>query len=140
MSIKFLSILDKITPGCFKHSVDKVLIPDQNAQNETAAGSYSNSDSTDNHMLPSGDSNNQHLLNSQELLSIFRKAECCTLDGLNEYDDDFRNFTPLGNLVTQEMKQAEKRLAKQVYSQPDKTNSMQPSEHKAHGQNNEHQQ
>ncbi len=42
--------------------------------------------------------------NSEELLNIFRKAECCTIDGLNEYDDDFTAFTPLGDVITHEMK------------------------------------
>jgi hypothetical protein len=53
-------------------------------------------------------------LSSQTLLSVFRKAECCTLDGLNEYDDDFTSFTPLGDVVTHEMQQAADRLAKQA--------------------------
>ena len=53
-------------------------------------------------------------LSSQALLSVFSKTECCTLDGLNEYDEDFTSFTPLGDLVTHEMQQAADRLAKQV--------------------------
>ncbi|MEE9424283.1 MAG: hypothetical protein V3V18_04815 [Methylococcales bacterium] len=62
-------------------------------------------------------------LSSQTLLSVFRKAECCTLDGLNEYDDDFTSFTPLGDLVTHEMQQAADRLAKQALQSVNRENS-----------------
>lgn len=62
-------------------------------------------------------------LSSQTLLSVFRKAECCTLDGLNEYDEDFTSFTPLGDLVTHEMQQAADRLAKQALQSVNHENS-----------------
>jgi uncharacterized protein YacL (UPF0231 family) len=38
------------------------------------------------------------------LRAILRKPEHNILDGLNEYDDDFTQFTGLGNIVTHEMK------------------------------------
>lgn len=50
------------------------------------------------------------LPDTESLIQLFKKAECCTLDGLNEYDDDFTTFTPLGNLITHEMKRRQKEL------------------------------
>lgn len=38
------------------------------------------------------------------LRKLFRKPEFNVRDGLNEYDDDFTQFTSLGNIVTHEMK------------------------------------
>jgi hypothetical protein len=70
-------------------------------------------------------------LSSQALLSVFRKAECCTLDGLNEYDEDFTSFTPLGDLVTHEMQQAADRLAKQVLDSSELENSETELDHAA---------
>ena len=69
------------------------------------------------------ESNSGSRLSSQALLSVFRKAECCTRDGLNEYDDDFTSFTPLGDLVTHEMQQAADRLTKQALESVDDNNS-----------------
>ncbi len=68
----------------------------------------------DNLELTSKTQNSEPLLSSQALLAIFSKADCCTLDGLNEYDDDFTSFTPLGDLVTHEMRNTVQRLAQQT--------------------------
>ncbi len=59
-------------------------------------------------------------LDCETLFSVFVKQECCTLDGLNEYDEDFTEFTRLDNLVTHEMKRSKKRVIEEVFkdSQP----------------------
>lgn len=43
-------------------------------------------------------------LDPRILLGILGNSHFNVLDGLNEYDDDFTSFSPLGNLVTHEMK------------------------------------
>ncbi len=65
------------------------------------------------------------ILSSQELFSVFRKAECCTVDGLNEYDEDFTTFSPLGNLVTHEMKKTQQNLLTLVADTADNTTNNQ---------------
>lgn len=40
------------------------------------------------------------------LQEIFRQSEFAKPDGLNEYDEDYRFFTPRGGLITQEMRRA----------------------------------
>ena len=40
------------------------------------------------------------------LRTLFRLPECSTLDGLNEYDEDYRFFSPFEKIVTREVRQA----------------------------------
>ncbi|MCH9699403.1 MAG: hypothetical protein K0U68_14995 [Gammaproteobacteria bacterium] len=54
------------------------------------------------------------LPDTESLIQIFKKAECCELDGLNEYDDDFTAFSPLGNLITHEMKRCQQKLLEEL--------------------------
>lgn len=61
------------------------------------------------------------LPDSESLIQLFKKAECCTLDGLNEYDDDFTTFTPLGNLITHEMKRYQQELYEEL--KPDESST-----------------
>lgn len=114
MSIHLFKILKRMLPVPFADSVSMI---------KESVSTSKNSDSTSekNHAIQfdgseSTDSKLESLprLSSQVLITVFRKAECCTLDGLNEYDEDFTSFTPLGDLVTHEMQQAADRLAKQV--------------------------
>lgn len=44
------------------------------------------------------------LLKKQALKDLFQQSEFGTLDGLNEYDEDYTSFTGLGKVVTREMK------------------------------------
>jgi hypothetical protein len=110
MSIKQLKILRKRLPDCSGNHV---------LEDESAVAGMSIQDTleindTDDVLIDAPISDNPQQLSSQALFSIFNKAECCTVDGLNEYDDDFSAFTPLGDLVTHEMQQAADRLAKQA--------------------------
>ncbi len=41
---------------------------------------------------------------------IFKQSRFARLDGLNEYDEDFSGFTPLGDLIPAEMQAALIRL------------------------------
>ncbi len=41
---------------------------------------------------------------------IFKQSHFARLDGLNEYDEDFSGFTPLGDLIPAEMQAALIRL------------------------------
>jgi len=40
----------------------------------------------------------------QALSALFRQPEFQAVDHMNEYDEDFTTFTPLGSIVTREMK------------------------------------
>ena len=53
-------------------------------------------------------------LGSFALRQLFRNPEFSASDGLNEYDDDFSNFVPLGDLVPQEMKTKLDALSNQI--------------------------
>ncbi len=44
------------------------------------------------------------LVKKQALKDLFKQSEFGTLDGLNEYDEDYTSFPSLGNVVTREMK------------------------------------
>ncbi len=62
---------------------------------------------------PEGNLNNrptelvsQDKIESVVLQKLFSNQRFNSLDGLNEYDDDFTSFSPLGKLITHEMKRA----------------------------------
>ncbi len=128
MSINSLKILNKILTAFIKKSVSEV-------EDSVRSGNSSDDNRSDNKREPKpvtqfdtmetavAEADSSLRLSSQALLSAFRKTECCTLDGLNEYDDDFTSFAPLGDLVTHEMKQAADRLIKQTVQNPDDKNS-----------------
>ena len=44
------------------------------------------------------------------LRALFLQADCSTLDGLNEYDEDYTFFSPRGNVLTQDMQRAADRF------------------------------
>ena len=44
------------------------------------------------------------------LKKFFNKPELSILDGLNEYDEDYRFFKPRGDLMTQEMLRTAERM------------------------------
>lgn len=44
---------------------------------------------------------------------ILKKTRFVTLDGMNEYDEDYRHFIPIGDLITEEMWHAMQRLQQQ---------------------------
>ena len=114
MSINLLKIIKNLLTT---HSVGNVSDPDRINTTNNASQAYEEKIQLmhpDNLELTSMNQNSEPLLSSQALLAVFRKTECCTLDGLNEYDDDFTLFTPLGDLVTHEMKNAVQRLAEQT--------------------------
>ena len=43
-------------------------------------------------------------LRQKALRILFRQPSCCTNDGLNDYDEDYTQFTSLDGVVTHEMK------------------------------------
>lgn len=43
-------------------------------------------------------------LKKQALRALFKKTEFGVLDGLNEYDEDFTQFTHLGDIIPHDMK------------------------------------
>ena len=55
-------------------------------------------------------------IRKQALNALFRQPEFNTLDGLNEYDDDFTSFTELGDVVTHEMKRMMKQAGQDAIS------------------------
>ncbi len=114
MSINLIKILNRLLPT---PPTDSGAMADERVSTDK----ISESTSKKNHAKPFvsqgkafSKPENLPRLSSQALISVFRKAECCTLDGLNEYDDDFTTFTPLGDLVTHEMQQAADRMVKQA--------------------------
>lgn len=53
-------------------------------------------------------------LRNKALRRLFHMPKFQLRDGLDDYDDDFRSFTPLGDIVTSDMRlQAERRLARE---------------------------
>ncbi len=42
-------------------------------------------------------------IGEQVFKTLFKKQEFSTLDGLNEYDEDYTSFLPRGDLITQDM-------------------------------------
>jgi hypothetical protein len=114
MSINLLKIIKNLlTPP----SEGNVCDPERIYTTNNASQAYEEKNQLiqpDNLELTSNTQNSEPLLSSQALLAIFSKVDCCTLDGLNEYDDDFTSFTPLGDLVTHEMRNTVQRLAEQT--------------------------
>ena len=43
-------------------------------------------------------------LRNLALRKLFRSAKFNVVDGLNDYDDDFTNFEPLGDIITSDMR------------------------------------
>jgi|GEM_PF-6602500 len=127
---KFFLILKQFTRIPYQFSVAKQLMPNRVFKDKRLNQGEISQQSTlsaqsDNDGLTSSESEIPSLLNSQTLHSVFSKAECCTVDGLNEYDDDFTDFIPLGDLITHEMRQTEERLAKQASNTLENRDSVQ---------------
>jgi hypothetical protein len=60
------------------------------------------------------------------LRALFQKPEFHVRDGLNEYDDDFTQFSSLGNIVTHEMKRM-LRLAEEK-TRPNEASELKPTD------------
>lgn len=58
-------------------------------------------------------------LRQRALRKLFQSPKFNVCDGLDTYRDDFRNFTPLGGIVTADMRHHLERIAQQALSDPD---------------------
>ncbi|MEE9346542.1 MAG: hypothetical protein V3U88_13125 [Methylococcales bacterium] len=123
MSINSLGIINKLLPVFLKKRVSEVKNSVSSDEDSDDHREQNPATQTDNTETAVSEPDSSVRLSSQALLSVFRKSECCTLDGLNEYDDDFTSFVPLGNLVTHEMKQAADQLTKRALQDPNNENS-----------------
>jgi hypothetical protein len=56
-------------------------------------------------------------LRQKALRRLFRSAQFNVLDGLNDYDDDFTNFEPLGDIITSDMRHRMEEEARQAAEQ-----------------------
>jgi hypothetical protein len=123
MSINSLAIINKLLPAFLKKRVSEVKNSaslDEGGDDHRKQNPATQTAKTETAV---SEPDSSVRLSSQALLSVFRKTECCTLDGLNEYDDDFTSFVPLGNLVTHEMKQAADQLTQRALQDPNNENS-----------------
>jgi len=55
----------------------------------------------------------------QALSALFKQAEFNHVDNLNDYDEDFTQFTPLGDVVTHEMKRVLRLAEEKIESSVD---------------------
>jgi hypothetical protein len=58
-------------------------------------------------------------LRQRALRKLFQSPKFNVFDGLDTYRDDFRNFTPLGGIVTADMRHHLERIAQQAVAGPD---------------------
>ena len=56
-------------------------------------------------------------LRNKALRRLFSSAQFNVLDGLNDYDDDFTNFEPLGDIITSDMRHRMEEEAKKAAQQ-----------------------
>lgn len=102
-------------PVCKESSLDRLVREKrQNPNNEPGAIDLA---STQNPTGTNGNTTPEELNDIPDRIKLkylFERPEFSTLDGLNEYDDDFTTFVDLSNILTHEMKRS---LARSLVNQ-----------------------